>query len=32
MRTFQGTLNACDVVCGKKRGEEKEINGGGMKR
>ena len=27
-----GISKACDEVCGKKMGEEKEICGGGMKR
>ena len=27
-----GILKACDEVCGKKKGEVKEIHGGGMKR
>ena len=27
-----GVLKACDEVCGKKRGEVKEILGGGVKR
>ena len=27
-----GVLKACDEVCGKKRGEVKEIHDGGMKR
>ena len=32
-RNFKdGVLKACDEVCGKKRGEAKEILGGGMKR